>query len=111
MADKKIAWTKLPLPRRRFLQGASALAAAGVAGGAVPRLGWSAEGGTLRSRTYADMRSLDPAFSQGVVDEEIQGPIYSKLIQYKPGPEWGLAARRGGVDRPTRSDAHQFRPS
>jgi peptide/nickel transport system substrate-binding protein len=35
------------------------------------------------------MRSLDPAFSQGVVDEEIQGPIYNKLIQYKPGAEWG----------------------
>lgn len=35
------------------------------------------------------MRSLDPAFSQGVVDEEIQGPIYNKLIQYTPGGEWG----------------------
>ena len=62
---------------------------AGVASAAVPRLAWSASGGTLRSRTYADMRSLDPAFSQGVVDEEIQGPIYNKLIRFKLGPEWG----------------------
>ncbi len=36
----------------------------------------------LKVRTYADMRSLDPAFSQGIVDEEIQSSIYSKLIQY-----------------------------
>ena len=89
MTKKRIHWMKLPLPRRSFLQGASALAMAGVASGAMPRLAWSASGGTLRSRTYADMRSLDPAFSQGVVDEEIQGPIYNKLIQFKPGPEWG----------------------
>ncbi|MFT5116084.1 MAG: peptide/nickel transport system substrate-binding protein [Parasphingorhabdus sp.] len=43
----------------------------------------------LKIRTYADMRSLDPAHSQGIVDEEIQSSIYSKLIQYKPGREWG----------------------
>ena len=50
---------------------------------------YTALGGTLRVRTYADMRTLDPAFSSGVVDEEIQGAIYNKLVQYKPGREWG----------------------
>ena len=35
------------------------------------------------------MRSLDPAHSIEVVDEEIHGSIYSKLIQYKPDREWG----------------------
>jgi len=30
---------------------------------------------------------MDPAFSQGVVDEEIHAAIYDKLIQYKPGRE------------------------
>lgn len=89
MKGPKLTWATLPIPRRRFLKATSALAATGLASSALPRLGWSAEGATLKTRTYADMRSLDPAFSQGVVDEEIQGPIYNKLIQYTPGSEWG----------------------
>ena len=48
----------------------------------------SAAGGTLKIRTYADIRSLDPAFSQGIVDEEIHASIYSKLIQFIPGSDW-----------------------
>ncbi|WP_282610688.1 ABC transporter substrate-binding protein [Pelagibius sp. Alg239-R121] len=88
MSKVNIEWTKMPIPRRRFLQGASALGLAAGAGAGFPISAW-AEGSTLKSRTYADMRSLDPAFSQGVVDEEIHAPIYSKLIQYKPGREWG----------------------
>ena len=79
----------LPLSRRRFMQGGSALAAAAALPAAFPRRGRAGEGGTLRVRTYADMRTLDPAFSQGVPDEEIQAPIYNKLIQYRPGREWG----------------------
>lgn len=43
----------------------------------------------LNIRAYGDMKSLDPAHSIGVIDEEIHGSIYSKLIQYKPGREWG----------------------
>ena len=43
----------------------------------------------VKVRAYADLKSLDPAFSGGVFDEEIQSLIYSKLIQYKPGREWG----------------------
>ena len=89
MSDKKIEWLKMPLARRHFLQGASALGMGAAFSGSFSGPGWSASGGTLKSRTYADMRSLDPAFSQGVVDEEIQAPIYNKLIQYKPGREWG----------------------
>ena len=76
------------IPRRRFLQGASALGLAAT-GGLFMRQAARAEGAVLKTRTYADMRSLDPAFSQGVVDEEIQAPIYNKLIQYKPGNAWG----------------------
>ena len=87
MSKIKIEWTKVNIPRRQFLQSASALGVVAGTGMGVSSLAW-AEGSTLKSRTYADMRSLDPAFSQGVVDEEIQGPIYSKLIQYKPGREW-----------------------
>ncbi|MCZ4292321.1 ABC transporter substrate-binding protein [Hoeflea alexandrii] len=64
------------------------LGMASVAGLSLPRAAF-ASGGTLKTRTYADIRSMDPAFSQGVVDEEIQAAIYNKLIQYKPGREWG----------------------
>ncbi len=48
-----------------------------------------AAGDVLKVRAYADLKSLDPAYSGGVFDEEIQALIYSKLIQYKPGREWG----------------------
>ena len=88
MKKAKFEWTKVSIPRREFLQRASALGVAAGVGVGFSGNVW-AEGSTLKSRTYADMRSLDPAYSQGVVDEEIQGPIYSKLIQYKPGSEWG----------------------
>ncbi len=88
MTKVNFEWTKMGIPRRQFLKGASALSLTAAAGTALPSVTW-AEGSTLKSRTYADMRSLDPAYSQGVVDEEIQAPIYSKLIQYKPGREWG----------------------
>lgn len=88
MKNSNIEWTKIPVGRRSFLQGASALGLASATG-----LGFAnnafADGGTLKTRTYADIRSMDPAFSQGVVDEEIHAAIYNKLIQYKPGSEWG----------------------
>ncbi len=88
MTKSNIQWTKVGLDRRRFLQGTAAVGLASAAGTMMPREAW-AEGSTLKARTYADMRSLDPAFSQGVVDEEIQAPIYNKLVQYTPGSEWG----------------------
>ena len=50
-----------------------------------------AAGDVLKVRAYSDLKSLDPAYSGGVFDEEIQGLIYSKLIQYKPGREWGYS--------------------
>ncbi|MEX3010705.1 ABC transporter substrate-binding protein [Hoeflea sp. TYP-13] len=87
MKKANIQWTKMPIDRRSFLQGATATGLAAATGVGFSGNAW-ADGTTLKSRTYADMRSLDPAFSQGVVDEEIQAPIYNKLIQYKPGREW-----------------------
>ncbi|WP_343080068.1 ABC transporter substrate-binding protein [Ostreiculturibacter nitratireducens] len=88
MNGQNIAWSRVGLPRRAFLKGATALGVLSAAGLSMPRAAYAA-GGTLRTRTYADIRSMDPAFSQGVVDEEIQALIYNKLIQYKPGREWG----------------------
>lgn len=72
--------------RRRFLCSTSLLAAAGALPGSFHSA--YADGGTLRVRAYSDIQTMDPAFSSGVVDEEIQAAIYNKLVQYKPGREW-----------------------
>ena len=73
--------------RRNFLKTSGVLGLAAWAGAS--EIVFAQDKKILKIRTYADMRSLDPAYSQGVVDEEIQSSIYSKLIQYKPGREWG----------------------
>ncbi|MCE8522943.1 twin-arginine translocation signal domain-containing protein [Ruegeria pomeroyi] len=88
MTTPNISWTRIGLPRRSFLKGATALGGLAATGLMLPRPAHAAEG-TLKTRTYADIRSMDPAFSQGVVDEEIQAAIYNKLIQYNPGRQWG----------------------
>lgn len=88
MTKGNFEWSKVAVPRRQFLQGASALGFSAATGASFAGQAFAA-GGTLKTRTYADIRSMDPAFSQGVVDEEIQGAIYNKLVQFKPGSEWG----------------------
>lgn len=75
--------------RRNFLRSAAILGSAS----ALP-LSWSsrvisAENNVLRVRSYADSTTMDPAHSIGVVDEEIHACIYNKLVQYKPGSDWG----------------------
>ena len=87
---KNFQWIKLNgcrVGRREFIKGMSLLGAAALSPASV--MAASATGGVLRARAYSDMRTLDPAFSQGVTDEEIQSSIYNKLVQYKPGREWG----------------------
>ncbi|KIC17262.1 ABC transporter substrate-binding protein [Leisingera sp. ANG-DT] len=84
----KIEWTKTALGRRGFLKGATALGAAAALPMGLGGRAMAAEEGTLRVRSYGDMQSIDPAFSKGVIDEEIHASIYNKLIQYKPGREW-----------------------
>ncbi len=76
------------MDRREFLK-TSGIAGVAAASGGLYEVAFAQDKKILKIRTYADMRSLDPAFSQGIVDEEIQSSIYSKLIQYKPGREWG----------------------
>ena len=87
MSDKRISWFKLPIDRRRVLQGSAAFGA--LAGLGLPRRTWSAEAGVLRGRTYSDWDTVDSAFSTGVTEEEIHGLIYNKLIGYTPGRKWG----------------------
>lgn len=84
----KIEWTKTALGRRGFLKGATALGAAAALPVGLGGRAMAAEGGTVRVRSYGDMQSIDPAYSKGVIDEEIHAAIYNKLIQYKPGREW-----------------------
>lgn len=86
---KNFHWLKLSghyPDRRKFIKDCSLLGTAILS--PIPAA-MAQSGSTLRVRTYSDMRTLDPAFSQGVVDEEIQSSIYNKLVQYKPGREWG----------------------
>ena len=77
--------------RRDFLKTSGVLGLAALAG--TSEIVFAQDKKILRIRTYADMRSLDPAYSQGVVDEEIQSSIYSKLIQYKTGAGMGICTR------------------
>ena len=85
---KKVSTQLSNQNRRQFIKATGALGVA-AATGSLSEVIYAQGQKILKIRTYADMRSLDPAFSQGIVDEEIQSSIYSKLIQYKPGREWG----------------------
>lgn len=82
-------WTKAPIGRRKFLTGATALGAVTTMPMGMPRLAFAADRKTLRVRTHADMQSIDPAFAVTLMDEQIYSCIYNKLIQFKPGDEWG----------------------
>lgn len=87
---QKFHWFKLsgqPIGRRKFVKDMSVLGAATAL--PFPLSVARADSGTLRVRTYADTTTMDPAFSIGVVDEEIHAAVYNKLVQYKPGREWG----------------------
>lgn len=77
-----------PLRRRSVLQGG----VAAVVGGALMPLSravWAAEGKVLRARSYADIDKLDPGFYQNAYNVDVMNCIYSKLIRYKAGSDWG----------------------
>ncbi len=85
----KLEYAKITMNRRSVLRGASALGVAAALPATFGSQAYAADGNTLRVRSYGDMSTMDPAHSVGVVDEEIHGSVYNKLIQYKPGKEWG----------------------
>ena len=95
------------LSRRDFLKTTGAIGVASLAG-SMSQIVYAQDKTILTVRAYSDMRSLDPAHSVGVVDEEIHSSIYSKLIQYKPGREWGMATGCGRIDRASRRYEHCF---
>lgn len=79
---------RFPLARRTFLQGA---AGAGLAAASLPLTHaiWAQSGKVLRARSYADLDALDPGFYQNAYNVDVMNCIYSKLVRYKPGHEWG----------------------
>jgi peptide/nickel transport system substrate-binding protein len=79
---------RFPIARRRFLQGA---AATGLAAASMPitKAVWSQSGSVLRVRAYADLDALDPGFYQNAYNVDVMNCIFSKLVHYKPGHEWG----------------------
>ena len=81
----------LPISRRRFVQGGSALAIAGMLPAAFPIRSHAAEGGTLKVRSYA-MCALSIQPSARGADEEIR-PRLQQLCSTKPGGSgWQLDA-------------------
>ena len=77
------------ISRRNFIKGTGASIAALAAIPMFPRFSFSAEGNILRVRDYGDFQSLDPGIASNLYEENINAVIYNKLIQYKPGDEWG----------------------
>lgn len=90
MPDDRIHWFRVPLRRRRFLQG---MAAAGTVATLTPPFAFAQSPSILRGRSYADADQMDPAFSTGVNDGEVQDCLYSKLIEFTPGREWDWRLR------------------
>ncbi len=74
------------LSRRRVLMSGAAL---GLAAAARPRFALAEAGGALRVRSYADLQVLDPAHRKSQPEGDIMRCIYTKLIDYKTGDEWG----------------------
>jgi peptide/nickel transport system substrate-binding protein len=74
------------LTRRRFLHGASALAAVATTG--LPRLAAAADETVLRTSLNSDINRIDPADWSSQGERDVVDTIYAKLINYKPGDKW-----------------------
>lgn len=82
--------TAIPLDRRTLLK-TLGIATLGALGANLLGTGasFAVEGKTLKIRNDGDIRNLDPATRGGWYDETVMFAIYSGLVQYKPGDEWG----------------------
>ncbi len=89
----------LSLNRRQIL---AAMAAAGLSPGFYQRAALSADGKTLRVRSYADIQNLDPAFRKGAPEDDVMRNIFIGLADMTPGDNWqwkkDAAARLEQVD-------------
>lgn len=78
------------LDRRQLLKTLSA-ATLGAVGTSLVGTGaaFAIEGKTLKIRNDGDIRNLDPATRGGWYDETVMFAIFSGLVQFKAGDEWG----------------------
>jgi peptide/nickel transport system substrate-binding protein len=80
------------LNRRGFLKGTAMATGAGLlANLPITRavFAQSGKGGMLKVRSYGDIDTLDPGFYENAPNVDVMNCIYSKLVHYKPGREWG----------------------
>ncbi len=85
----KRKYNKSLVQRRNFLKSIATMSAVAALPGGFPSRLMASSDGALRIRLHGDMTTMDPAHSIGIVDETAQAAVYNKLIQYKPGREWG----------------------
>ncbi|RUW32619.1 MAG: peptide ABC transporter substrate-binding protein [Mesorhizobium sp.] len=76
--------------RRAFLK-TGAVLGGGIFAAGMPlsQAIWAAEGKALKVRASGDIDKLDPGFYNNSYNVDVMNCIYSKLIRYKPGSEWG----------------------
>lgn len=74
------------LTRRQLLAGSAAL---GTAAALKPRFSLAQDGNVLRVRSYSDIQVMDPAYRLAQPEGDIMECIYTRLVSYKPGSEWG----------------------
>jgi peptide/nickel transport system substrate-binding protein len=73
------------LNRRQIL---AAMAAAGLSPAFYQKAALSADGKTLRVRSYADIQNLDPAFRKGAPEDDVMRNIFIGLADMTPGDTW-----------------------
>jgi peptide/nickel transport system substrate-binding protein len=73
------------LNRRQIL---AAMAVAGLSPAFYPKAALSADGKTLRVRSYADIQNLDPAFRKGAPEDDVMRNIFIGLADMTPGDTW-----------------------
>lgn len=86
--------TKFLMNRRHFL---SASAAAAAAVSMRPGLTYAAEGDTLVIRGASDIEILDPAFQNGLLEEEVGRALFvslNRLGDVREGTKWDLYAAK-----------------
>src|SRR4029078_9484038 len=70
------------LNRRQIL---AAMTAAGLSPAFYQKAALSADGKTLKVRSYADIQNLDPAFRKGAPEDDVMRNIFVGLADMTPG--------------------------
>ena len=73
--------------RRDFLK-QTTLASLGMVAASLPATAWSVDGDVLHTRSYADVKSLDPARMLSGAEGLIGNAMFLNLVQFRPGDTW-----------------------